>query len=353
MIERDVLEKLVSAGTFAPSIDNCQPWFFRLGSDSIHIVLDEVRSDFFGDYGHAGSYVTIGAVIENILTAAAHYGLVPSVSYFPAEKDSPVAVIKLKAGQPASSPLYPFIRERCTNRKPYSRKPLPDNVMKSLSATPRPEGAVLHLIEDRPVMKKIARLAASVDRTSFEHKLLHQGLFKWIRWNSAEAARGDGMPVGTLELNIMNRAAFRAMSHWPVMDFLNKFALSYAVGKVNSQLLLKASAIGFIVMDTTRPVDFLEGGRFFERVWLEAASLGLSLQPFGGISFLLTRLLRAQESGYTGAQKKRLLSVYDGLKHIYPLDEKNGLIMLFRVGYGGRPSARTSRRPLADVMLQG
>jgi hypothetical protein len=353
MIERDVLEKLVSAGTFAPSIDNCQPWFFRLGSDFIHIILDEVRSDFFGDYGHAGSYVTIGAVIENIMTAAGHYGLVPAVSYFPSEKDSPVAVIKLKAGQPASSPLYPFIRERCTNRKPYSRKPLPENVMKRLVKTPRPQGAVLHLIDDRPVMKEISRLAAAVDRTSFEHKLLHQGLFKWIRWNAAEAAGGDGMPVGTLELNIMNRAAFRAMSSWPVMNLLNKFALSYAVGKVNSQLLLKASAIGFIVMDTSRPVDFLEGGRFFERVWLESASLGLSLQPFGGMSFLLTRLLQARESGYSDTQKKRLFSVYDGLRRIFPLDGKNGLIMLFRVGYGGKPSTRTSRRPLADVLQQG
>lgn len=354
MIERDVLEKIVEAGGRAPSIDNCQPWLFRVSGDSIHILLDEARAEFFGDYNHTGSYVTIGAVIENIVVAAEYFGLNPSVTPFPAEKDSPAAKISFsRAGSQASNPLYPYIKERCTNRKAYSRAALSEKHLREIAGIPRPKGAVLHLIQDRKAIRKVARLAASVDRTSFEHKFLHQGLFKWIRWSEEQALRsGDGLPVGALDLNIMNRASLRMMSHWPLTDFLNNFGLSYVVGKVNSRLLLQASAIGFIVMESSTREDYLEGGRFFERIWLKAASLGLSLQPFGGTAFLLTRLLRAKESGYSESQRERLFSVYEKLKGMFSLDEKNGFIMLFRVGYCGEPSVRAPRRPLSEIILK-
>lgn len=347
------MEKLLRAGTLAPSIDNCQPWRFVASDTSIAVYLDRERAEFFGDYAYTASYVTLGMVVENIVLAASGCGLEADAAPFPEGRDTPVARIRLREATIEPDPLATFLETRCTNRKRYRTIPLPEDVSRRLAATPAPAGAHLHLIEDRNDMRRLASLGAEVDRVIFDHHLLHANLFRWLRWNENEIrATRDGMPVGTLEISAPERLFFRLLSSWHFQKMCNFFGTNRIVGAINSRLLTKASALGLVVMDGAGDVDFFNGGRFFERVWLQATSLGLSFQPFGGVPFLVTRIMRAGADGFSERQFARLRRVSGELQEIVPFSRNNALVILFRVGYAGQPTARAIRRPIEEVLVK-
>lgn len=346
------LTKIIEAGIAAPSIDNCQPWFFTLDDDSINIYLDKERAEFFGDYNFTASYVTLGAVIENMVIAADQFGFECNVIPFPDVKsDSLIATLKFCQFDKKDNILFPFIQDRCTNRKKYHSSPLTEEVIKELSDTSLSNGALLYLSSDKTVINNISSLSAAVDKIIFEHKLLHFNLFKWTRWSFTEAERTrDGMPIECLELSFSNRIVFRIISSWAITNFLNCFGLSWIIGKMNSGLLKKSSAVGMIVMKNSSNIDYLNGGRFFERIWLKASSLGLAFHPYGGLPFLLTRILQAKNEGFSSKHYQKLLSIYSKLCKLFPITDNNAMIILFRLGYAESPKFKSPRRPLSQVI---
>ena len=80
-----------------------------------------------------------------------------------------------------------------------------------------------------------------------------------------------------------------------------------------------------------------------QRTWLKATRVDLSLQPLTGILFLMQRIL--------GGETKELSPAHVGLvqrsyKQVQDVFETRGTIaMLFRIGQGGKPSARSTRLP--------
>ena len=287
-----------------------------------------------------------------MLIAAAHIALASTVDLFPdINEGSLVATIRFHKNSTDESSLYPFISKRCTNRKRYVKKPISPHVMKSLIETPIINGARLHVITQKSEIKKIRCLAARIDAIIFHHPLLHGGLFKWIRWNKDDILKTrDGLPVDSLELAPPEKIMFRLMSFWPAMKFMNKFGINKLIGQANSSLLLHSSAVCIITMNNSNRNDYINGGRYFERLWLKATSLGLSLQPFGGLSALLTRVQKANNEGFSSKQYNTLLSVFDDLRKICPITENNALIIAFRIGMATEPSVRTIRRTIPEFV---
>jgi len=351
MESQEKIREIIRAGTLAPSVDNCQPWRFAVSSDTITLYLDSGRAEFFGDYAYTASYVTMGTVIENMVLVAGRFGLQASISLFPGGADATIASITFNEGKFTDDPLADFMAKRCTNRRKFKKDPLAGSVSKDLARIPADNGARLHLFEDRKTIKRLTALAADVDGIIFDHRLLHANLFRWLRWDDTEiSSTQDGMPVSTLELSGAERLFFRLLSSWRTQSFLNSFALNRAIGKINSALLENSASLGMIIMENSGDVDYLNGGRFFERVWLQATSLGLAFQPLGGLPFLLTRIIKGGSDGFSRRQYDILRAVYEELRRMMPLTEKNALIILFRLGYAGDPSGRTLRRPLEDIL---
>ena len=353
MIAKETLQTLALAATVAPSIDNCQPWRIRLHGNRLTICLDEERASFFGDYAFTGSYVTIGCMLENIAIAASSYNLKEDVVLFPEGLNGPVASVSFtENGGLQKDQLIAHINTRCTNRRPYRSVPLDASDLAALQGIVPPSKGQLKLFTDRESMKKLFKLSADVDSVIFSHHLLHENLFKWIRWDNKDAERTkDGMPLASLELDMLVRQFFRLISSWNTLSLLNRIALNRLIGLLNSSLLLRSSAVGLIIMDTSENVDFIEGGRFLERVWLTAQAHGLAFQPFGGMPFLLTRIIKAGSDGFTQKQYELLTSVFERLKTLAGITDNNAMIMLFRTGYAPPPSGRTIRRPLSEVMI--
>ncbi len=343
---------ILKSATLAPSVDNCQPWLFTLKDNYIEIYLDSQRAEFFGNANHTATYVTFGAVIENIVIAANHNGFSAEVEYFSFESNNLIARIRLIEGYKENSPLFDYLPLRCTNRRIFKKSSIPKDILESVKNGAKDiTGANIYLIDNKETMKKIALLVKKTDRIIFEHRLLHEGLFKWIRWTQDEVYKTkDGLPIASLGLNGFQQRAFKIMSSWKTMSLLNKFGISKITSNYSYKLVNRASAVGLITMNNTTPEDYINGGRAFERIWLIATSKGLAFQPMGGIVFLSTKLRLSGGEGFSLKQQKSLEEIYSSLCNIFPIKNNRALIILFRMGYAEPPSGRALRRPVNEVI---
>jgi hypothetical protein len=348
MQSADHLRLVVEAGTRAPSGDNCQPWLFRVRPGAIDLFLDPRRSDFFVDYDHTASFVSLGAAIENMVLAASGLGLEATPALFPDPRGrSHVATLHLAPSSAPAHPLAAQIEARCTNRRRFRRELLPMRDRAALEAVAAPTGAALHLATDRRTLRGIASAVSLLDRTIFEHPRLHGDLFRWVRWTPG--AR-DGLALASLELGALDRSAFRLMSSWRRMRALNLLGLSVIAGKKNSHLLTHAAAIGLVTTAGRSGTDYVEGGRYFERLWLTSTALGLSLQPCGSSSFIVARQ-RGGGEGLSPRHRALIARAWERLEALFPGAAGSTPVILFRLGRADPPSARSARREITEVVL--
>jgi len=350
----NILE-IIQAGIAAPSVDNCQPWFFSTENNIITIEMDHKRADFFGDANYAAAYITFGSVIENMAIASLHCGFDAKIKYFPEGITSnKIAQIQLLRDSKTSSSLYDSIYRRHTNRNPYREKPLPPETREAFSnlrvSFP---GAQLFLIEAKEKIKKIAGLIKKVETIIYGHKQLHSDLFKWIRWSDHETIKTkDGLPIKALQISFPQEIGLKFISSWKRMHLLNTFGASNLAADYSYRLALKSAALGFITMEHNRPEDYIDGGRFFQRLWLTATSENLSLHPLGALIFFLSKFRLNGGEGFAPKQRQILRYVHDALCDLFPIKNDTGLIMLFRIGYAAAPpTARALRRPVSEVLI--
>lgn len=63
-------QRLVRAGSLAPSGDNLQPWSFTTENNSLLVGHDPDRDHALFNVRDLASYIALGAVLENIAIAA-------------------------------------------------------------------------------------------------------------------------------------------------------------------------------------------------------------------------------------------------------------------------------------------
>lgn len=351
--ERGVFEKLVSYGILAPSADNTQPWRFKIKDGSLLVIHDKGRADFLYNVKNIASLIALGAVIENISIAAKGFGYECEVSYFPGNNGpDTIASIGLKRREKAQDPLFPFIEKRCVNRRLYEKKAFAPGVREALiSESTSEEGITLRVVEDRASLTEVASMVAAGDNLLFNSRPLLSGLLPWIRWSKKEALSSrDGMGLDTLEINFLQKRLFRAIRSWPLISFLNVFGFSRIAALQSVKLIKRSSGVFLITSGGRAPLDYVKGGRVMERVWLRAASLGLSVQPMTGITFLCSILQLDNGKGLSEKEAKIAKEILGSLRKTFSLKEGDGLIILCRAGYAAPPSGRTLRRPVEDVL---
>lgn len=354
MIPKDILSKIVEAGTWAPSADNCQPWKFTWDGTTLEVIHDESRAKFLYNVNNIASLVTFGAVIENIVIAANHFGYKASISYFPhGHQELVIANITFnQQTEKTEDVLFPWIKKRMVNRKFYSKRKINEKAKEILckieNAYP---GTHVHWTDSKQDIKELATLVAKGDRILFEHPELHGALFRWIRWSKDEGEKTkDGMGLDVLELNPFQKRLFPILSSWKRMQVLNRFGLSWFASTQSYRLLRSAPAACLITTDDTDRLSYLTGGRLMQRIWLTTSSLGIAFQPVTGITFLISIQNLAEGSGLNPVHQEQIMSIQDRLKDIFPFDKDNGLIMLFRMGWASSPTTHSIRRPVEEVL---
>jgi len=345
--DRD-LEKILALSIKAPSGDNCQPWRFAGHGEGLWLLIDPARDSSLYNVRDTASHIASGALIENMALAAPSLGYELKAELFPQKrpKDA-VALLSFEKTAPRQDELLPFIDKRCTNRWPYRKAPLPDGAKEKLG---KAAGAVrfghLRLAVSDDEKKTVAKAASINDRLLFENRLMHDFLFSQIRWSVEEAERTmDGLDARTLGLDALQTRLFRLLGPWPVLRALNLAGFSRVVPMQSYMLCKDSSAMGLVHVDGKGVDSFVNGGRLMQRVWLTAASLGLSFQPMTGLTFLVNRLRLAGGEGLSEKHRELVRTAEALLKTVFPLEERESMIMLFRLGYGPEP-VKSLRRPV-------
>ncbi len=356
MISEEVVRKILESGILAPSGENAQPWLFKVDKNTISLFNNPDSDQSLYNYRQSGSFVANGACIENMAIAAAGFGFGVDVEYFP-EKELPnfVALITLHENNAKRSPLEDALSLRATNRKTYDGSPLTEAERVALLDIPhiKQYPARVVMVESRDKIAALAKAASFNERMLVENPKVHDFFFAHVRWTDEENRKHPkGFYIDTLELKPPQVAAFKLLRSPFAARILSALGMSKVVGNDNEKIYNTASAMFGIVAKNNTPFDLVMAGRIFEHIWLTATKLGLSLQPTTGALFLAEGIRGENRDSFSISQQRELLaareSVYDTLEvHA----ENEYVVVLFRVGRGGEPSARAARFPLEHFLI--
>ena len=339
------IKRILEVAVHAPSGDNSQPWKFRVKSDQITLSAIPGRDNSLFNFKGRGDFVAHGALIENMHIAVSQFGYDMVVRIFPDTQNPHVtAEVVLKKKEPQEEPLFPYISRRATNRKPYNISPLTEDQKTQLRNAVSNHGVELILVDDPIKKQKFADALSVNERLLLENRVIHDYLFSLINWTaSEEEKKRTGLFVKTLELLPPQRIVFGFFKIWPLVNLLNKIGLSKFLAKEGSKLYSASGAIGALIIPDDANKNFIATGRAFQRVWLEATRLGLSIQPVAAVIYLHQRIVAHEASALSSDQVEAVKHAYQTMSELCGANNKI-LSMTFRIGQGGDPSVRSLRR---------
>lgn len=345
-MEEDI-KKILETAVWAPSGDNSQPWRFEVEDNKISLFNIPEKDTTLYNFKQRGSYISHGALIENIIITSSQFGYSTDVKIFPEETSSPnkTATIFLNKSNPKNEPLFSFIKIRATNRKPYNNDFLSEDQKKILLNCCAEFSPVISikLIEDKNKKEKIAKILSLQDRLILECEKIHKFLFAHIVWTEKEEKeKKSGLYAKTLELSPPQMFAFKNIfSNWRLVQKLNKIGLSKFFGKQTAKLYNSSAAIGIIEISDISNKNFILAGMVFQKIWLEITKLGLNLQPITGVAFFSQRV-KEDDKEFSDFHITLIKDAYKKVIETAEIKNEN-IAVMFRIGEGKKPSALSSR----------
>jgi nitroreductase len=355
VISPETIAKIIEYAVYAPSGDNSQPWRFEIeeSAGKINIFNIPGKDNPILNIRQRGSYIAHGALVENMLIAASQMGFSADLKFFPQGLSDLIATVRLAPSKPKNEPLFIFIKERTTNRKPYKNMLLSEAEKEVLIAAGAAAGCELKLIEDKKMMKIVADAMSATERVALETKELHELFFKNIIWDSARNEAGDsGLYIKTLELPEPIQLIFKIIKFWPVMKFFNTFGFNKLAAGGNSKIYASAAAHGAIIIGN-KDENFAQAGRAFQRIWLEATRLGLAFQPVVGTIFLAQRVETKNSHPFSQKNSEFIRQAAQKMELVFGINSGEIAAMIFRIGRADQPGARSKRRPPEIIFRAG
>ena len=309
------LRFLLRYAILAPSTKNSQPWAFSVQGNRVHIIADLRRGQLIADPDRRELYISLGCALENLLVAAEHFGFRHGVSYFPEPGNDELAVTVLFA--PGGVPSYAragatlsAILRRHNDNSVFRNAPVPDELRRRLIACCVEPELRVNLTDDRHFRRWIEALTLQADRIEFANPAFRKELGYWI---------GQGVFGAPPLLAGLGRLA------------VSKIDLGETVAEQDHAILESAALLGLITAAGDSHLAHLRAGQLFERLWLTATAMGVSIHP-------MSQTMRRPE--LRAAVAELLPSPGWTPQH------------LFRVGFSSRKEEHhTPRRPLEDVLV--
>lgn len=351
------MEQLVHAAIWAPSGGNSQPWKFVYRHDRLFIFHDLSSSYSFLDFNSLGSYIALGAAIENITHKAAELGIDCQIDYLPIAGQKPlVAVVSFSIKTNISvSELSKAIGIRLTNRNLGVREKLAPEFYEALkNSITEYDGARLDIVEDPTQMAELGDILATTEKLVLIHPRGHFDSFKKeLRWTEEEnKEKRDGVDVATLGITKGEVAALRIANDSEAISFVrDTIKGGNAFKKMALKAVAAASSLGVITIPVYSEQGFLLGGKAVERVWLEANLRGVSFQPITQFTFLLARLMHGNGEGFDSYYKEQFSSLKDRFFHLLPHLENRQPIFIFRLCKAEEPQIKALRKAVDSVFI--
>ena len=348
------IEKILDLARWAPSGDNMQTWRFEIAAPD-HLVVHayDTRDHCVYDLDGHPSQIAFGTLLETIAIAASGHGLRAEITRRPAGREThPEFDVRLHPDPAVKpSPLLAAIEERRVQRRPMKTTPLSAEHKRLLEATVAPD-YTLSWLESREQKWQAARLMynnAKLRLTMPEAFETHRSIIDWEnRVESPDKVPANALGVDAMTLHLMKWA----MVSWRRMSTVNTLMGTWAPRLQMDLAPGMACAAHFVLKAKRQPAsidDYVAAGRSLQRFWLTMTTLGLYMQPemtpliFSKYARERTRFTSNArlEQAARDLQRQTEALIFDGAGHP---------VYMGRMGYGPRPTSRSVRRPVAELM---
>jgi hypothetical protein len=257
--------ELVRYATLAASSHNTQPWKFQLEPNRIVILPDLSRRCPAVDPDDHHLYASLGCAAENLLLAAQAAGLKGYYSY---GASASRVHIDFEQGTPFRSALFEAIPRRQCSRTEYDGRSLTGEQLRLLEEMGRGSGVSVMLLADGRQKEQVAEYVAEANRAQFGDPAWANELKSWIRFNARDAmSTGDGLYGPVMGSPDVPR--------WLGILFM---LLAFSAKRQNQKdirHIRNSSAIAVFCSDVDDKPHWVEAGRCYERLALQAAAVDL------------------------------------------------------------------------------
>jgi len=180
---------------------------------------------------------------------------------------------------------------------------------------------------------------------------VHSTIIEWGAQFSEDRIPDQAVGVDPLTARLMR---WVMGSNWARVEFFNKYLMGDLPPRIQLDLLpgfACAAHFALLTPTTLQSIDdYLAAGRVMQRFWLTAASLGQFIQP-EMTPVIFTRYHRQQRAftqldSAAGMAAKLNVQLAD----VLPEQNLDALFFMGRLGAGPAPRARSTRKPVAELM---
>jgi nitroreductase len=310
--EEEQLTFLARYAALAPSSHNSQPWEFSITDGAIEIQPATERWLRQADPDQREFYLSLGCALENLLTAAAHFGFQTRTETATTDDGGTSLRVHLDSEEKPSQEddnLFDAITLRRTYHKQFAPLPLDAKHTKLLRDLITEDSIHLVFLEGATGPKKeFGKIMAKADESQFADREYRQELAEWF----GAGIFGDG----------------------PLRARIGKWVIKHRdIGekqaKEDQDRITNAAAIALLATDETDHEAQIQCGRAFERMALAGVPLGIGTQPLS--QPLETEDLRAEVQSLLPSQSMHV-------QHA------------FRLGYPAEQEEHTPRFPMDEII---
>ncbi|MCF2487962.1 Rv1355c family protein [Dyadobacter sp. CY347] len=353
--QTEEIREIVTAGNYAYSSGNDQPWKWVFRNGMLHLFHDTFRSHSFANFNNIAAHLALGAAFENALLKANSIGYQTITKQFPLSGSAElIASIQFtKENQPANQTSgLADLPESCNiHRNSSLSYTLPEQEINALrEAVASVSGANAQFITDKVELAALGKIVAACDLMAMLNPEGHNDFFnRDTRWPGAENENaGDGVPIQTLASSPAQMAALSIVKDKKIAAALNVIGGGNALTEATQTSVGNAACVAFITLPVSADQHFL-AGIAAQRLWLRVEKLGLGGQPLLSPLFLLERL--DSGAGLSVTEKDKLRGLQNELQNIISLKNNVKTVFLLKIIKPEMPAIQLPRLPLNETLF--
>lgn len=266
-LDRATARAAIAVANRAPSLHNSQPWRWRIGQSSIHLLADPQRGLPATDPTGRDLRISCGAALHHLRVALRAAGLGSHVHRFP----DPALPRHLAAVEPFNHrptdddlALAAAVERRRSDRRMFSTWPVDPGLIDELRRAAEHEGAELRVLEQENQRWAVARL---VERAAVEQAFVHGLAQETAEWTGRSRVAPDGVPADVVPADPRGLV--------PVRRFAGAALGQVELGRGESD----GTVLALLATRGDGPVDQLRAGEALSAVLLTATRIGLATDP--------------------------------------------------------------------------
>ena len=273
--EKDKLKFIIQLALLAPSSHNCQPWKIKIDGDDKIIVYPNLKKSLkFSDKINRQLYLSLGCFFETILIAANHFGFNINVKKnLDSDGELYIFYFGKVQQQTTKNNLAEQITRRRTNRFKYTNEALPQQLLEDIKFFENENNKVF-IVNEKKDLDIIADVVVESGVKAMSHKEFRSELFPYVKSNYTRSMTviplyGFGMP-GAVSLIA------------PLL--IRTFNMNKVSQKKDLELLKNYTpAFGVIFSSQDNKDGWIESGRLYQRIALQASKYSVYLAPNGAV----------------------------------------------------------------------